>query len=227
MSSASNGCGSSSTRRAARDQRAARAGRAAVKLIDDSEDVIHGFFVPAFRVKQDVLPGRYTHDWFQATKHGKVSTCSAPSTAARTLGHDRHGRWCMEPTSMRSGSPAAVPPHPGKRSRRRASGSSTSSPASPATCRVGDGRGPSLDGLVRQDREARRAAARSSPTRPTSANRFSIRSEDRRRLQPIMPTFQGQLSEEQVIELLAYIKSLGPKQSGAVAAAAGSEGTQP
>ena len=42
-----------------------------------------------------------------------------------------------------------------------------------------------------------------------------------------MPTFQGQLSEEQVIELLAYVRSLGPKQSGAVAAAAGSEGKKP
>jgi cytochrome c oxidase subunit 2 len=45
--------------------------------------------------------------------------------------------------------------------------------------------------------------------------------------QPLMPTFQGQLSEEQVIELLAYVRSLGPKQSGAVAAAAGSEGKKP
>ncbi len=41
-----------------------------VKLIMTSEDVIHDFAVPAFRVKQDVLPGRYTYLWFQATKPG-------------------------------------------------------------------------------------------------------------------------------------------------------------
>jgi cytochrome c oxidase subunit 2 len=35
-----------------------------------SQDVIHSFFVPAFRVKQDVLPGRYTSTWFEATKTG-------------------------------------------------------------------------------------------------------------------------------------------------------------
>ena len=42
-----------------------------VRLTMTSEDVIHSFFVPAFRTKQDVLPGRYTTTWFQATKPGK------------------------------------------------------------------------------------------------------------------------------------------------------------
>ena len=39
-----------------------------VKLIMTSQDVIHSFYVPAFRIKQDVLPGRYTFTWFHATK---------------------------------------------------------------------------------------------------------------------------------------------------------------
>lgn len=43
----------------------------AVKLTMTSQDVIHSFFVPAFRVKQDVLPGRYTTMWFKATKPGR------------------------------------------------------------------------------------------------------------------------------------------------------------
>ncbi len=41
-----------------------------VRLVMTSQDVIHSFFVPAFRLKQDVLPGRYTALWFQATKAG-------------------------------------------------------------------------------------------------------------------------------------------------------------
>ena len=41
-----------------------------IKLIMTSQDVIHSFFVPAFRIKQDVLPGRYTTAWFKATKPG-------------------------------------------------------------------------------------------------------------------------------------------------------------
>ena len=43
----------------------------AVKLNMTSQDVIHSFFIPAFRIKQDVLPGRYTSLWFQPTKVGK------------------------------------------------------------------------------------------------------------------------------------------------------------
>src|SRR5438270_11793450 len=41
-----------------------------VRLIMTSQDVIHSFFVPAFRMKQDLLPGRYTAAWFNATKAG-------------------------------------------------------------------------------------------------------------------------------------------------------------
>ena len=41
-----------------------------IKLTMTSEDVIHSFYVPAFRVKQDVVPGRYTTVWFEATKEG-------------------------------------------------------------------------------------------------------------------------------------------------------------
>ena len=42
-----------------------------IELVMTSEDVIHSFFVPAFRMKQDVLPGRYTYTWFQATRPGR------------------------------------------------------------------------------------------------------------------------------------------------------------
>ncbi|MBV9393032.1 MAG: cytochrome c oxidase subunit II [Methylobacteriaceae bacterium] len=41
-----------------------------VRLIMQSQDVIHSFFVPAFRMKQDVVPGRDNQTWFQATKLG-------------------------------------------------------------------------------------------------------------------------------------------------------------
>ena len=41
-----------------------------VRLVMTSQDVIHSFFVPAFRIKQDVLPGRYTETWFTRDKTG-------------------------------------------------------------------------------------------------------------------------------------------------------------
>ncbi len=42
-----------------------------IRIIMTSQDVIHDFYIPAFRVKQDAVPGRYTEMWFQATKPGK------------------------------------------------------------------------------------------------------------------------------------------------------------
>ncbi|MGH8163547.1 MAG: cytochrome c oxidase subunit II, partial [Rhodanobacteraceae bacterium] len=42
-----------------------------IRLTMTSQDVIHSFYVPAFRVKQDVLPGRYTQLWFTATQLGR------------------------------------------------------------------------------------------------------------------------------------------------------------
>ena len=64
----------------------------AVKLIMTSEDVIHDFFVPAFRVKADVLPGRYTTIWFQADQAGPLSPLLRRVLRHAPLGHDRRGR---------------------------------------------------------------------------------------------------------------------------------------
>ena len=49
----------------------------AVKLIMTSQDVVHSMFIPAFRVKQDVLPSGYSTLWFEATTPGRGITCSA------------------------------------------------------------------------------------------------------------------------------------------------------
>jgi heme/copper-type cytochrome/quinol oxidase subunit 2 len=56
----------------------------AVRLTMTSEDAIHSFFVPAFRTKQDVVPGRYTTTWFTRPRRASI-TCSAPSIAAPTI----------------------------------------------------------------------------------------------------------------------------------------------
>ena len=63
--------------RDAHAQRTSRAGEPARATRDDSEDVIHSFFVPAFRVKQDVVPGRYTELWFNAIEPGRYQVFCA------------------------------------------------------------------------------------------------------------------------------------------------------
>ena len=73
MSSPSSGCGSCEHRRGqAKSTSCTFRWGAPVRLTMTSEDVIHSFFVPAFRTKQDVVPGRYTTTWFQPTKVGQV-----------------------------------------------------------------------------------------------------------------------------------------------------------
>ena len=59
-----------------------------VKLTMTSEDVIHDFYVPAFRIKKDVLPGRYTSIWFQATKLGKFHFFCAQYCGTGTCRND-------------------------------------------------------------------------------------------------------------------------------------------
>ena len=67
-----------------------------VKVTLTSEDVIHSFYVPAFRIKQDALPGRYTTTWFQATKPGTYHLFCAEYCGTQ---HSGMGGWVvvMEP----------------------------------------------------------------------------------------------------------------------------------
>ena len=81
------------------DQRAARPVGRPVKLTMTSQDVIHSFFVPAFRVKQDVLPGRYTTMWFEPTKVGRYHLFCAEYCGTN---HSAMGGWVdvMEPADF-------------------------------------------------------------------------------------------------------------------------------
>ena len=62
-----------------------------VRLVMTSQDVIHSFFVPAFRIKQDVLPGRYTTIWFKADQAGRLPPVLRRVLRHRARPHGRHG----------------------------------------------------------------------------------------------------------------------------------------
>src|SRR5215510_2990726 len=115
----------------------------AVKLIMSSEDVIHSFYVPAFRVKADVLPGRYTSIWFKATTPGEYHLFCAEYCGTKHSG--MIGRVVvMEPAEYQawlSGQASQVPPV--------VAGEELFNALACVTChkKEGTGRGPSLDGL--------------------------------------------------------------------------------
>ncbi len=176
-----------------------------VKLTMTSEDVIHDFYIPAFRVKKDVLPGRYTSIWFQATKAGTYHFFCAQYCGAQ---HSGMIGWVyvMTPTDYAQWLSG------GERGETMtAAGERLFSQYGCATCHVanGSGRCPSLQGLFGQPvhlQDGRTVIADETFIRQAIVNPNSMPVVG---YSPIMPTFQGQISEEQVLQLIAYIKSLG------------------
>jgi cytochrome c oxidase subunit 2 len=178
----------------------------AIRMKLTSEDVIHSFYVPAFRIKQDAIPGRYTSIWFKATKPGVYHLFCAEYCGTE------HSRMIgsvvvMEPreyAAWLAGGPA------GK--TVTASGADLFQQLACQTChRPSSGmeaRAPRLEGLF--GHQVKLADGRTL-TADESYIRESILNPTAKVVAgwtPIMPTFQGQISEEQLTQLISYVKSL-------------------
>ena len=144
---ASSGCGSSSTTPdSARSTQLHLPVNRDVKMIMSSQDTIHCFFVPAFRIKQDVLPGRFTSTWFHTTKVGTYHLF-----CAEYCGTEHSGMIgevvVMEPTAYQ-----AWLANGGATATMAANGKELFTQLGCATCHRFDtqGRGPNLDGSFRQ-----------------------------------------------------------------------------
>ena len=176
----------------------------AVKLIMTSEDVIHDVFVPAFRVKADVLPGRYTHIWFQPTKPGRYHLFCAEYCGTRHSGMIGEVV-VMEPSDYQAWLSGGAP-----EGSLASAGEKLFADLACNTCHrpEAQSRGPVLQGLfgktvTLQTGEtvvADEAYIRESILNPSAKVTAGF--------QPIMPTFQGLVSEEQLLELIEYVKSL-------------------
>ena len=176
-----------------------------IKLIMTSEDVIHDFFVPAFRTKADVVPGRYTTLWFEATTPGKYHLFCAEYCGMNHSGMTG-SIYVMEPREFDnwlSGSTGTTSP--------AAAGQQLFQTLGCASCHGGNGeggRGPTLAGLFARNTpleggqtiKADEAYVRESILNPGAKIVAGF--------QPIMPTFQGQVTEDQLVQLIAFIKSL-------------------
>lgn len=179
-----------------------------IKLTLTSEDVIHDFFVPAFRTKIDVIPGRYVHIWYHPTKVGRYHLfCSqyCGTSHANMVGtvfvmeRDEYREWL---DSHATGSLADQ-------------GRQLFLKLQCITCHSAnaEARAPVLEGLYGRTVNLRNG-------RTTVADeaylRESILYPEEKVVQgwePIMPTFKGQVNEEELIKLLSYVKSLKPGQT--------------
>jgi cytochrome c oxidase subunit 2 len=176
-----------------------------VKLIMTSQDVIHSFFVPAFRMKQDVLPGRYTMAWFRATKPGTYHLFCAEYCGTQHSGMigdivvqepAQYEAW------MSGGSTGPL----------AATGEKLFAELGCVTCHRTDtqGRGPNLQGVFGKPvklEDGRMVTADENYVRESILNPGA---KIVKGFKPVMPTFQGLVSEEQLNALVAYVKSLAP-----------------
>jgi cytochrome c oxidase subunit 2 len=194
------------------------------KLIMTSQDVIHSFYVPAFRVKMDVIPGRYTTMWFRPTKAGTYHLFCAQYCG--TMHSGMIGEVVvMEPADYQawmSGGPVA--------GSLAENGQAVFQQLGCSTCHRFDvqGRGPNLTGIFGkpvQLEDGRTVIADEDYIRESIVNsQAKIVSG----FKPIMPVFQGQISDEQLNALVAYVKSLNHAPAGqAGTPELKSPGTQP
>ncbi len=175
-----------------------------VRLTMISQDVIHSFYVPEFRTKQDVLPGRYTYTWFEATKTGTYHIFCAEYCGTKHSGMIGEVI-VMEPVQYQiwlSG---------GSEGGNLASGGEKLfSSLGCITCHSGQSgaRGPNLSGVYGQPQKLSTGATVVADDNYIRTSILNPQKDIVAGFGPIMPTFSGQVSEESLIQLVAYIKSL-------------------
>jgi cytochrome c oxidase subunit 2 len=180
-----------------------------VRLRMISEDVIHSFFIPAFRVKRDVLPGRYAELWFEATRTGEYDLYCAEYCG--TDHADMRGTvFVMEPSdytawlAASSGTTAQV-----------AGGLLFEQLQCNSCHHAGEGaKGPDLAEAFERMVPLRGGAAERVDAAYIRESILQPAAKLREGYEAIMPTFAGQLDEEQIYELVEYIKSLGEAHPG-------------
>jgi cytochrome c oxidase subunit 2 len=179
-----------------------------VKLVMTSEDVIHSFFVPTFRVKHDVLPNRYTEIWFTPTKVGKhqvfcTEYCGKGHSdmLAKISVDDEvtYNKWLEEGDESMKTMPLAE------------LGKLVWETAGCATCHSLDGtpgQGPSWKGIFGAQHKM---SDGSVVTVDANYIRESILEPQKRLVagyEGIMPSFQGVLRERQILGVIEFIKTL-------------------
>ncbi len=177
-----------------------------IKLIMTTEDVIHDFYIPAFRTKGDVVPGRYTTIWFEATKTGKYHLYCAEYCGLNHSGmvgwvyvmeKEEYERWLAGNVSNQT------PVEVGKDLFEAKLGC--------ASCHQQNdqGRGPTLVGLFGKEVKLNNGQKVTADEEYIRNSILNPQGQIVEGYQPIMPTFKGQVTEEQLVALVAYIKSLG------------------
>ena len=174
-----------------------------------SEDVIHSFFIPAFRVKQDVLPGRYTQLWFTPTKEGVYHLFCAEYCGTE---HSRMGGsvTVMSPSEyeiwLEGGTGASLSPVE--------AGAQLFTSLGCVTCHDGraNAQGPQLAGVfgtLQPLTSGEKILADENYVRESILNPKAKVVEG---FAAVMPIYKGMVTDSQITSLIAYLKSIGGEQ---------------
>jgi cytochrome c oxidase subunit II len=184
-----------------------------IKVTVTSEDVLHSLYFPAFRTKIDAIPGRYTELWFEANKPGTYHIF-----CAEYCGTNHSGMIgsvvVMEPTEYQSwlagGGEGSLADRGGALFQQLACN----------TCHLdsGQGRGPSLQNIWGKPVELSDGSTVVVDEVYVRESILNSQAKVVRGFQPLMPTFQGLISEEGLVALIEYVRSLSPSASSAPAA---------
>ncbi|MFN0278635.1 MAG: cytochrome c oxidase subunit II [Pyrinomonadaceae bacterium] len=193
-----------------------------VKLTLTTEDVLHDFSIPAFRTKVDVVPGRYTYLWFKPTVAGKYHLFCAEYCG---LNHSGMGGsvYVMEQRDFDnwlSGNVSGqTPVEAGQDLFMNKLGCASCHAGGPAQ------RGAKLEGIYNHDVKLVGGATVKADDNYIRNSILNPSAQVVEGFQPIMPTFKGQVTEEQLNSLVAYIKSLSPNAAATTAAPAANANT--
>ncbi len=183
------------------------------RLVMTSEDVIHSFYIPAFRLKMDVVPGRYSTAWFEATKEGVyhlfcAEYCGTSHSAMKgevvVLSPQAYEQWLAGQAGAR-------------RETMAEAGARLFTERACVTCHDGGpgALGPVLNGVFGAPvtlANGQVVIADESYLRESILNPLAKLVAG---YPPVMPTYEGQLSEEQILQLIAYIRTLkAPERAG-------------
>jgi len=195
-----------------------------IKLIMATEDVIHDVYIPAFRIKADVVPGKYTTEWFEATKPGRYHLFCAEYCG---MNHSGMGGWIvvLEPTEFDnwlSGNAVSQ--------TAASSGRQLFQTLGCAACHGANGEGGRGPALLKVFNSQVLLDSGQTVRGDESYIRESILNPQAKIAAgygPIMPTFQGVVNEEQMIQLMAYLKSMGSSPASAPGTAGAAPSPEP
>jgi cytochrome c oxidase subunit 2 len=179
-----------------------------VKLIMTSEDVIHDFSIPAMRVKADVIPGRFVQIWFEPTTPGTYRIFCAEYCGTQ------HSRMTGQVVVMEANTYQTWLSGGTAEGSLASTGEKLFADLACNTCHRPDsrGRGPVLQNLYSHPVQLQDGAVVTADENYLRESILTPAARVTAGYQPVMPAFQGLVSEEQLLALIEYVKSLSTQQ---------------